>query len=148
MISGLIRRSGVALMVGAMAVAGLGAMQPSLVLPVASALTGAPTAAEAAIQDFVLTNALPGTITQIFLTASANSTWGSNVLNGSVPSGASAPVTFGDNYPESVCQHDIRIEVDGATTWDVMGIDLCATHAITFVPNEAGGVNYVVTPAQ
>ncbi len=146
-LTSIIRGTRISLAVGLIAVAGLAAGHASsLVVPVVSTVLGAATPAEAGPQDFTLTNALPGTITQLFVGESSNPNWGPNVLSGAIPTGASAPVTF-DGFPEASCTFDVRIEVDGATTWDVMGIDLCATHALTFVPNEAGGVNYVVTPA-
>ncbi|MCX6020272.1 MAG: hypothetical protein NTZ05_00790, partial [Chloroflexi bacterium] len=104
----------------------------------------APTTVFAGMQDFTLTNNLGLTITHIYVESSANSSWGGDVLGrDTLAVGEATNITF-DGYADTECMFDIRIVVQGDQQWDVMGVNLCELHNITFSMQD-GAVVYALT---
>jgi hypothetical protein len=61
---------------------------------------------------------------------SSSGEWGSNILQGTIPSGGTLSVTIGGT---SVCQYDFRYEIEGHEPIEEYAVDICAIDGKEFV---------------
>lgn len=108
---------------------------------VASAwLAAAPVLAQSQ-QDFALVNRTGYQINELYVSASANTRWGRDILGDEVmPSGTRRNITFGRTQRE--CLHDIRIVYSDGEAAEIREVDLCRVSVVTLTWN--GGTRYSV----
>jgi hypothetical protein len=91
-------------------------------------------AANAAPQDFTLTNSTGHVIVTLNVSPSDSNRWGPDILGRDVlGDGEAAEVTFDRN--EDDCEWDIRVTYDDGTQNDERGINLCETTDVEFTPS-------------
>ena len=88
------------------------------------------TAASARDIEFSVVNKTGDTMKALYGGPSSSGEWGSNILQGTIPSGGTLSVTIAGT---SVCKYDFRYEVADHEPLEEYGVDICAIDGQEFV---------------
>jgi len=99
-------------------------------IAVASALVLCSTIASARDISFSVVNKTGSPMTALYGGPSSSGEWGSNILQGTIPSGGTLAVSIGGT---SVCKYDFRYEIDGHEPLEDYAVDICAIDGKEFV---------------
>jgi hypothetical protein len=95
-------------------------------------------------QDFQLVNRTGYQINEVYVGASASSSWGRDVLgDGVLANQRSLNVRFGRNA--RACQWDIKVVYDDGDTSEFRGVDLCSVSKVTLFWNRQANQTRFVT---
>lgn len=85
----------------------------------------------AGMQDFTLTNNSGSIITNVYVSPSAEDSWGSDILGEDVlEPGMAAAVSFEGS--DDVCEWDIMVVTEDGSQSAITGVDLCTTTDVSF----------------
>jgi len=96
----------------------------------AAALALCSSVASARDVGFSVVNKTGGTMKALYGGPSSSGERGSNILQGSIPSGGTLEVTISGT---STCKYDFRYEVAGHEPLEEYGVDICAIDGEEFV---------------
>jgi hypothetical protein len=102
----------------------------NMIIASAAMLALCSTVASARDIEFSVVNKTGGTMKALYGGPSSSGEWGSNILQGKIPSGGTLSVTISGT---SVCKYDFRYEVDGHEPLEEYGVDICAIDGEEFV---------------
>jgi hypothetical protein len=102
----------------------------NMIIAGAAMLALCSTVASARDIEFSVVNKTGGTMKALYGGPSSSGEWGSNILQGKIPSGGTLSVTISGT---SVCKYDFRYEVDGHEPLEEYGVDICAIDGEEFV---------------
>jgi hypothetical protein len=95
-------------------------------------------------QDFQLVNRTGYQINEVYVGASASSSWGRDMLGeGVLANQRSLNVRFGRNT--QACQWDIKVVYDDGDTSEFRGVDLCRVSKVTLFWNRQANQTRFVT---
>jgi hypothetical protein len=97
---------------------------------VAAALALCSTVASARDVEFTVVNKTAGTMKALYGGPSSSGEWGSNILQGSIPTGGTLSVSIAGT---SVCKYDFRYEIADHEPLEEYGVDICAIDGEEFV---------------
>lgn len=100
------------------------------IIAAAAMLALCSTVASARDIEFSVVNKTGGTMKALYGGPSSSGEWGSNILEGTIPSGGTLSVTIAGT---SVCKYDFRYEVSGHEPLEEYGVDICAIDGEEFV---------------
>jgi hypothetical protein len=100
------------------------------IFAVAAAFALCSTIASARDIEFSVVNKTGGTMKALYGGPSSSGEWGSNILQGKIPTGGTLSVTISDT---NTCKYDFRYEVDGNEPLEEYGVDICAINGQEFV---------------
>lgn len=96
----------------------------------AAALALCSTVASARDIEFSVVNKTTGTMKALYGGPSSSGEWGSNILQGSIPTGGTLSVTIAGT---TVCKYDFRYEIADHEPLEEYGVDICAIDGEEFV---------------
>jgi hypothetical protein len=100
-----------------------------LIALLAIVLTAAPVLAD---DSFTLHNNTGRTMKALFVSQSDKDTWGPDILNGNLATGADVKVSW--THGETECNWDVRGEFEDGTYAEVKNVDFCTVNEVTFTP--------------
>jgi hypothetical protein len=100
------------------------------IFAVAAALALCSSIASARDIEFSVVNKTGGTMKALYGGPSSSGDWGSNILQGSIPTGGTLSVTIAGT---STCKYDFRYEVAGHEPLEEYAVDICAIDGQEFV---------------
>ncbi|MBP0491551.1 hypothetical protein [Roseomonas indoligenes] len=116
---------------------------PALLAPLALASLAAPAAAQSRL-DFSLVNRTGYEINEVYVSSSASSNWGSDVLGqGTLVNGNNADIRFSPGARG--CQWDIKVVYTDGDETEWSKVNLCNISRITLFWNRQAGTTRAVT---